>query len=76
MRDLFLFAFGIQRLFRGELYPEIAGVWGLALAVFLGWEGDRLQPDEIKLGVVVVILGAFLTRLVAIARGAKGWRYV
>jgi polar amino acid transport system substrate-binding protein len=75
MRDLFRHDRTTANL-RGELYPEIAGVWGLALAVFLGWEGDRLQPDEIKLGVVVVILGAFLTRLVAIARGAKGWRYV
>jgi hypothetical protein len=61
---------------RGELYPEIAVVWGLALALFLEWEGERLQPDEIKLGVIVTILGVFLTRMVAIARGIKGWRYV
>ena len=61
---------------RGELYPEIAVVWGLALALFLEWEGERLQPDEIKLGVIVTILGAFLTRMMAIARGIKGWRYV
>src|SRR5262245_5268859 len=60
----------------GELYPEIAAVWGLALALFLEWEGERLQPDEIKLGVIVTILGAFLTRMVATARGIKGWRYV
>jgi hypothetical protein len=26
--------------------------------------------------VIVTILGAFLTRMVAIARGIKGWRYV
>jgi polar amino acid transport system substrate-binding protein len=74
MRDLFRHDRTTANL-RGELYPEIAGVWGLALAVFLGWEGERLQPDEIKFGVIVVILGAFLTRLLAIARGAKGWRY-
>jgi hypothetical protein len=30
---------------RGELYPEIAALWGLAFAVFLQWEGERLQPD-------------------------------
>jgi polar amino acid transport system substrate-binding protein len=60
----------------GELYPEIAVVWGLALAIFLEWEGERLQPDEIRLGVIVTILGAFLTRIVAIARGTKGWSYV
>lgn len=61
---------------RGELYPEIAAVWGFAFAIFLQWEGDRLQPDEIRLGVVVTILGAFLTRMVAISRGAHGWRYI
>jgi polar amino acid transport system substrate-binding protein len=60
----------------GELYPEIAAVCGLALAVFLGWEGERLQPDEIKIGVIVTISAAFLIRMVAVARGMKGWRFV
>jgi hypothetical protein len=35
-----------------------------------------LQPEEIRLGVIVTILGVFLTRIVAIVRGAKGWSYV
>src|SRR3954451_5974451 len=61
---------------RGELYPEIAAVWGLAFAIFLEWEGERLQPEEIRLGVIVTILGVFLTRIVAIVSGAKGWSYV
>ena len=60
----------------GELYPEIAAVWGLAFAIFLEWEGVRLQPDEIRLGVIVTIVGVFLTRIVAIVRGTKGWSYV
>jgi polar amino acid transport system substrate-binding protein len=75
MRDLFRHD-RVTATLRGELYPEIAAVWGLALAIFLEWEGERLQPDEIKLGVIVTILGVFLTRMVAIARGIKGWRYV
>jgi polar amino acid transport system substrate-binding protein len=75
MRDLFRHDRMVANL-RGELYPEIAAVWGLALALFLEWEGERLQPDEIRLGVIVTILGAFLTRIVAIARGSKGWRYI
>jgi polar amino acid transport system substrate-binding protein len=74
MRDLFRHDRVIANL-RGELYSEIAAVWGLALAIFLEWEGDRLQPDEIALGVIVTILGAFMTRMVAIARGTKGWSY-
>jgi polar amino acid transport system substrate-binding protein len=75
MRDLFRHDRVIANL-RGELYPEIAAVWGLALALFLEWEGERLQPDEIRLSVIVTISGAFLTRMVAIARGMKGWRYI
>jgi polar amino acid transport system substrate-binding protein len=75
MRDLFRHDRVIASL-RGELYPEIAAVWGLALAIFLEWEGERLQPDEIRLGVIVTILGAFLTRVIAIARGMKGWSYI
>jgi polar amino acid transport system substrate-binding protein len=74
MRDLFRHDRVVANL-RGELYPEIAAVWGLALAVFLGWESERLQPDEIRWAVIITIAGAFVTRVVAIMRGAKGWRY-
>ncbi len=75
MRDLFRHDRVVANL-RGELYPEIAAVWGLALALFLQWEGARLQTDEIRLGVIVTLLGVFLTRMAAIARGLKGWSYV
>jgi polar amino acid transport system substrate-binding protein len=75
MRDLFRQDRILANL-RGELYPEIAAVWGLALALFFEWEGARLQTDEIRLAVIVTLLGAFLTRVVAIARGMKGWPYV
>jgi polar amino acid transport system substrate-binding protein len=75
MRDLFRHDRVTANL-KGELYPEIAAVWGFALALFLEWEGARLEPDEITLGVIVTIFGAFLTRMVAIARGMKGWSYV
>jgi len=60
---------------RGQLYPEIAVVWGLAFSLFLGWEAERLQPEEIWLAVVVTIAGAFLTRMTAVAFGLKGWSY-
>ncbi len=74
MRDLFRHDRVVANL-RGELYPEIAAVWGLALALFLQWEGERLQTDEIRLGVIVTLLGVFLTRMLAIVRGMKGWSY-
>jgi polar amino acid transport system substrate-binding protein len=60
---------------KGELYPEIAVVWGLAFSLFIGWEAERLQPEEIWLGVVVTIAGAFLTRMAAVAFRLKGWPY-
>jgi polar amino acid transport system substrate-binding protein len=60
---------------RGQLYPEIAIVWGLAFSLFLAWEAERLQPEEIWMGVVVTIVGAFLTRMVAVVLGLKGWPY-
>ena len=44
MRDLFRHDRIIANL-RGELYAEISVVWGLAFAVFLQWEGERLQPE-------------------------------
>jgi polar amino acid transport system substrate-binding protein len=75
LRDLFRHDSAPATL-RGELYPEIAAVWGFGLAIFLGWEGGRLRPEEIRLGVIAIALGAFLTRIVAIARGIKGWSYV
>jgi polar amino acid transport system substrate-binding protein len=75
MRDLFRQDRVLANL-RGELYPEIAAVWGLALALFFEWEGARLQTDEIRLAVIVTLVGAFLTRVIAIARGMKGWSYV
>jgi polar amino acid transport system substrate-binding protein len=74
MRDLFRHDRVVANL-RGELYPEIAAVWGLALALFLQWEGERLQTDEIRIGVIVTLLGVFLTRMFAIARGTRGWSY-
>jgi polar amino acid transport system substrate-binding protein len=75
MRDLFRHDRVLANL-RGELYPEIAAVWGLALALFFEWEGARLQTDEIRLAVIVTLVGAFLTRVIAIARGTKGWSFV
>jgi polar amino acid transport system substrate-binding protein len=60
---------------KGQLYPEIALIWGLAFSLFLGWEAERLQPEEIWFGVVVTIAGAFLTRMTAVALGLKEWPY-
>jgi len=75
MRDMFRHDRSGASL-RGAFYPEIAAIWGLLFALFLEWEGERLQFDEIRDGVIVTIIGIFLTRIVAIMRGMKGWSYV
>ena len=74
MRDLFRQDRETASL-KGQLYPEIAVTWGLAFALFLAWETGRLQPEEIRIGVVVTITGAFLTRMLAVVLGLKGWPY-
>jgi polar amino acid transport system substrate-binding protein len=58
-----------------QLFPEIAVAWGVAFSLFLGWEAERLQPEEIWLGVIVTIAGVFVTRITAIAFGLRGWPY-
>jgi polar amino acid transport system substrate-binding protein len=75
MRDLFRQDRQMASL-RGEFYPEIAVIWGFAFSVFLHWESGRLQPEEIRLGVIVTILGAFLSRMAAIAGRVRGVSYV
>ncbi len=75
MRDLLRHDHLVPSL-QGELFPEIAFIWGLALSLFLQWEAERLQPEEILLGVIITILGAFVTRLLAIIYRLKGWSYV
>jgi len=74
MRDLLRRDVVAPRL-QQELYPEIAVIWGFILSVFLQWEAERLQPREIFVGVVVTIVGAFLTRMLAIAFRLRGWAY-
>ena len=74
MRDLLRRDAVAPRL-QQELYPEIAVIWGLVFSVFLQWEAERLQPQEILIGVVVTIVGAFLTRMLAIAFQLKGWAF-
>ncbi len=75
MRDMFRHD-RIGANLQGALYPEIAAIWGLLFALFLDWEGTRLQVDEIRSGVIVTITAVFVTRMIAIARGTKGWSYV
>ena len=60
---------------KGELYPEIAFVWGGLLSFFLIWEAQRIEPDELLIGIVVTLVGVFVTRMLAIYFGWRSPRF-
>jgi hypothetical protein len=72
MRDLFRQDHLVPGL-RRELYPEIAVIWGLALSLFLEWEAAKPKSEEILLAAIITIMGASLTRMLAIIFHLKGW---
>lgn len=49
----------------GEISSEISLIWGFLFGVFLEFSAHNPTPDKIKLAVVMVVMGAFVTRLVA-----------
>lgn len=60
---------------KGELYPEVAFIWGLLLALFLQWQTHKIAPDEILIGIIATVVGVFSTRMLAIHLGWKSPRY-
>jgi len=60
---------------KGELYPEIAMVWGFLLALFLIWQTRVIDPDHIFLGIVVTMAGVFLTRMAVVLLRLKSPLY-
>lgn len=48
----------------GEISSEISLIWGFLFGVFLEYSAHNPTPDKIKLAVVMVVVGAFLTRIV------------
>lgn len=60
---------------KGELYPEIAFVWGGLLSFFLIWEARRIEPGELMIGIIVTLVGVFCTRMLAIYFGLRSPRF-
>lgn len=50
---------------RGDIYPEIAVVWGLFLSVFLTYQTSSVDPEAIQNMVLITVVGAFLSRILA-----------
>ncbi|MEP3278327.1 MAG: transporter substrate-binding domain-containing protein [Stappiaceae bacterium] len=62
-------------LLKGELYPEIAVLWGLILSVFFIWEARFLNAEDIQIGILLTFFGALVTRLLTIYLGLKSPRF-
>lgn len=48
----------------GEIYPEVAILWGFILSMFLTLTVDSINPSHIEIAVIVTIISAFLTRMI------------
>jgi polar amino acid transport system substrate-binding protein len=60
---------------KGELYPEVAFIWGLLLSLYLQWQTHKIAPDEILIGIIVTVIGVFTTRMLAVHLGWRSPRY-
>ncbi|MCP4410735.1 MAG: hypothetical protein GY807_23945, partial [Gammaproteobacteria bacterium] len=60
---------------KGELYPEIAVLWGFILSMFFILEAHFLNAADIRLGIIVTFFGALITRLLTIHLGIKSPRF-
>lgn len=56
---------------KGEFYPEVALIWGFLLSLFLIWQTRVIDPDQIFIGIIATVVGAFLTRSAAIYFGIR-----
>ncbi len=56
---------------KGELYPEIALLWGFILSVYFMWAASQIQLGLISTGILVTFVGAFATRMATIHFGLK-----
>lgn len=67
LRDIVLHS-DSSALKRG-LYAEVPLVWGLVLSLFLGAQVRQISMDQVRIGLLVVLLGALFTRLLILYRG-------
>jgi polar amino acid transport system substrate-binding protein len=48
---------------RGDIYPEIAVIWGMILSLFLMYQAKIVNTDAIRYMVLFTVAGAFITRV-------------
>jgi len=64
-RDLFTNDKQLSAL-NGDINAEVSIIWGFIFSIFLKYNADDPDITIISLGVLVVVIGAFLTRLATI----------
>jgi len=56
---------------KGGFYAEVPLLWGFLLSCYLMWATRELDPDKIFQIVIVIICGAFFTRVIAMYLRSK-----
>lgn len=51
---------------KGQLAPECSLIWGAFFSLFMIWQGNRLNPDEVFIGVIVTLVGSTLSMMLII----------
>ena len=64
LRDLLSQNGKISALNSNTIYPEIAVIWGIILSIFITYQSTNLDPDPLRYGVFITIIGAFATRII------------
>ncbi len=64
-----------QPALRTAIYVEISVLWGLILSVIVLWLGQEERPELLRLAVICVVLGGFLTRMGVVWFHARSLRF-
>lgn len=59
----------------GDIYPEIAVLWGLFLSLFLSYQAYTATPESIRLAVIITVAGVFICRLIAFTYNIPNLRF-
>ncbi|HXF90312.1 MAG TPA: transporter substrate-binding domain-containing protein [Candidatus Nitrosotenuis sp.] len=59
----------------GDIYPEIAVLWGFFLSIFLTFQAYTATPESIRSAVIITVLGAFICRVYAYIYNVSNIRF-
>ena len=62
-------------MLHSSFYGETAIIWAVALALFLQYAGPYASQQQVMLGILICILGIFVTRMTFVAFGWRSPKY-